>query len=417
MDHNQHILISGGGIAGPALAYWLHQYGFKVTIVEKALAIRKGGYRVDIRGAGVQVVEKMGLLDEVRQHSTTLGGSSMIDNSGKRIVNLDDPDIFGMRQAGDAEIMRGDLVNILYEATKTFTDYIFDDQIEEISQNATGVEAIFKSGAQHKFDFVVAADGLHSGLRNIVFPKQDILIRNLGACLCTFTMPNIFDLKHWELAYQGAGKLLNVYSLAENEDAKVFMLFTVNEQIDDYRNSITQKKIITEKFSGDGWKAKEILEAMHQAPDFYFDTISQVHMNTLSTERVVLIGDAGYCPSPASGQGSSMALVGAYILAGELATAREDYRFAFSAYEREMLPYISVNQELGVQILKEMIPKSKIQVWFQTRILSLILKLPWREQLFRSMLKKVQGNVNRAANAIRLKSYFSDIHHADQSEV
>jgi 2-polyprenyl-6-methoxyphenol hydroxylase-like FAD-dependent oxidoreductase len=172
----------------------------------------------------------------------------------------------------------------------------------------------------------------------------------------------------------------------------------------DYHDTAQQKAMVESSFKDAGWELPKLLKSMHDAPDFYFDSISQVHMTSLARERVVLLGDAGYCASPASGQGTSLALVGAYVLAGELATAA-GHSQAFASYQQEMSRFIELNQQLGVRVLKDMVPRSKWQVWFQNMAMRVMLHLPNKERIFRSMISKTQQAVNDAANGIDLKSY------------
>lgn len=404
---NKSILISGAGIAGQALAYWLHQYGFKVTVVEKAAGIRNAGYRVDIRGAAVKVAAKMGILDDIKQAATAMRGSTLVNSKGKRLVDLADPNIFGMREAGDVEIMRGDLTDLLYQATKNNIEYLFNDAVTGIYQATKNVNVIFKNTEPRTFDLVVGADGLHSAVRNVVFGREHSFIKDMGYYAAIFTMSGSFDLDAWEIAYPAAGKIINVYSTGKNKPAKVFLMFAATTLQYHHQDIQQQKNIVANHFHGEGWRVPEIVEAMHTAGDFYFDSISQVHMERLHRDRVVLLGDAGYCASPASGQGTSLALVGAYVLAGELAAAQGDHHQGFGSYERHMRPFIQKNQQLGITVLKEMVPASKRQILFQAFIMRLMLRLPGREKLFKSMLKETQRAVNEAANEVVLKDYGS----------
>jgi len=399
---NKHILISGASIAGPALAYWLTRYGFSVTVVEKAPAIREGGYRVDIRGTAVDIVERMGLFDEIKAKESTMRGSSVVNRKGERLVNFDDPNLFGMRQERDVEIMRGDLANVLYEATREEVNYIFDDTIVCFEEVDDRVLVQFKRGEARIFDLVVGADGLHSRVRSLAFEEDRTCIHHLGYYVAVFGVPNTFNLDHWELLYSSNGKAVNVFSMNEQEEAKVYCLFSTTEPVKYHHQDIpAQKKILLDHFRQEEGFITELLPYLSDTDDFYFDSISQVRLSALSSGRTVLLGDAGYCASPASGQGTSLALVGAYILAGELAKTAGEHTVAFAAYEQEMRTYIEKNQELGVWALEEMVPHSRKQAWFQLFMLRVLIRLPWRKQILKSFLKKIQETVDAAANAIR----------------
>ena len=401
---NKNILISGASIAGPALAFWLNKYGFNVTIVEKTAVLREGGYRVDVRGAAVDVAGRMGLMNKIRESATAMRGSSFINSSGKRLVSMADPDMFGMRQPNDAEIMRGDLSNILYEATKNDVTYIFNDSIADIVQTADDVHVTFKSGRLGTFDLIVGADGLHSSVRNLAFGDSKNFIQNFGYYFAIFSIPNFFGLDHWELSYMAESRVMNVFSTGDNNEAKALFMFACDTSNYNYRDIETQKKALYARYKDDGGEVSKVMNCLAGTSDFYFDSISQVHIDSLSRGRVVLLGDAGYCPSPATGQGTSLALVGAYTLAGELAAASGNYELAFSRYEKNMGGFIAKNQEL-IKGMEQMFPKSKRQVWLQTNAMRLMLRLPWKEKILKGMFKKAQQKVDGAANSIVLKDY------------
>jgi 2-polyprenyl-6-methoxyphenol hydroxylase-like FAD-dependent oxidoreductase len=401
---NQNVLISGASIAGPALAFWLTRYGFNVTVIEKAPIIRKGGYRVDVRGVAVEVAERMGIMSKIRESGTAMKGSSFINSEGKRLVNIYDPNLLGMRQANESEIMRGDLANILYDATKNDTEYIFNESITKIVQTEENVIVTFKNGSPRTFDLVIGADGLHSNVRNIAFGKENGFIQNFGYYFAIFTISNFFELDHWELSYFSEGKVMNIFSAGDDNEAKALFMFASDTTGHNYHDIEKQKKILYDRYKDDGGDILKVVKTVADTPDFYFDSISQVHMDSLSRDRVVLLGDAGYCPSPATGQGTSLALVGAYILAGELAQAAGDYRVAYSNYEQEMGGFIKINQRL-IEGLEQMFPKSKKQVWLQTNVMRLLLHLPWKEKILKGMFKKIQQKVDVAANGITLKDY------------
>nr|BBH87775.1 FAD-dependent oxidoreductase [Thermosporothrix sp. COM3] len=397
---NRRILISGASITGPTLAYWLSRYGFQPTIVEQAPTLREGGYKVDIRGVAIDVIEWMGLLPAIRQASTQMKGGTYVD-SRKRPVASIPADILNYREGRDDEVVRGDLSRILYEHTRDDVEYLFGDSITAIEQHEDGVQVSFRHAAPRTFDLVIGADGLHSNVRTLAFGDEAQFIRHLGAYVSIFSTPNFFQLDHHELYYPLPGKIVGSYSAHDTEDAKAFFYFMSPQLTYDYRDYQQQKQLLVEQFAGEGGIVPQLLEVVWDAPDFYFDSLSQIYMDYWSAGRVVLAGDAGYCASPASGQGTSLALVGAYVLAGELAEAHGDYRTAFARYEDVLRGYVTANQNLGAQGVGDSIPRTRIEIGLRTLMLRLLSLLPRQ----RSLVGKMSQATQQAANAIKLKHY------------
>jgi 2-polyprenyl-6-methoxyphenol hydroxylase-like FAD-dependent oxidoreductase len=395
------ILISGASIAGPALAFWLQRHGFRPTVVERAPSLREGGYKVDIRGVAVDVVRRMSLLEQVHAESTDMRGAAFVNKRGKELATLD-ADTFGFRHGDDTEILRGDLAKILYAATRDTTEYVFGDWITGLDERSDGVHVTFAHSGPRRFDLVVGADGLHSGVRALAFGPEEDHLRRFDAYISISTVPNTLELDRWELLHSAApGKMVNVYSTARADDAKAAFWFTAPPLAYDRRDVESQKDLVAGQFAGLGWEIPELLEAMREAGDFYFDPVCQIVMDRLSAGRVTLLGDAGYCASPASGQGTSLALVGAYVLAGELAAASGDHSVAFARYEAEMRPYIKKNQALAKTALRGIIPQSRAFAWFNTRMIKLMPYLPGRNRVLEQMSRPIR----EAANALVLKDY------------
>ncbi|MEV7543483.1 FAD-dependent monooxygenase [Streptomyces sp. NPDC089915] len=382
------VLISGASVAGPALAFWLHRHGFAPTIVERAPALRQGGYAVDFRGeAHLTVLRRMGILDELRAARTGTGSMSYVDASGRPRAKLP-ADLF----AGDLEVLRGDLARILYEATKEHTEYVFGDSVASLAEDADGVHVTFERGAPRRFDLVIGADGLHSRTRGLVFGPEERFVKHLGVYCAVFTTDNHLGLDRTGHAYRTAGRLVAVYSARENTEAKAVFYFGSPRLDLDRRDVARQQALLGERFAGNGWESDRLLERMREAPDFYFDSVGQVRMDGWSRGRVALLGDAAYCPSSLSGMGSGLALVGAYVLAGELAAAHGDHRTAFARYEREMRAYAEGCQKMGDGVARLMVPGSRLLAGLLDRYYKVMPYLPGKDMAAR-MARKAAENI------------------------
>ncbi|WTL13833.1 FAD-dependent monooxygenase [Kribbella sp. NBC_01505] len=387
------VLIVGASIAGPALAWWLHRYGFEVTVVERAPALLPGGYKVDIRGAALDVVAQMGLKDRLEGLGTDMRFMSFVNSTGRRLVDVR-ADLFMGRGEADLEVMRGDLSQILYDETRANVDYRFGDTVTGL--NAVTGEVTFEHADAQSYDVVIGADGLHSTVRRLAVAGDGV--HDLGHLVSIATVPNHLELDRWELIYSVPGRTVNLYSTARDTDAKVLFLFSADQPYE-RQDTEQQLRILNTTFRGAGWETDRLLEAAATSDDFYFDTVSQVQLDRYSVDRVSLVGDAAYCPSFASGQGTSLALVGAYVLAGEL--SRSTPATAFPAYEQLMRPYVARNLKLGRDNLGRMISKSPLQSWMGAMMLRVLPKLPLKDTL----VAKVTQPIHDASRAIELPSY------------
>ena len=359
MDENRDILISGASVAGPALAYWLSRYGFHPTVVERAPQLRGGGYAVDFRGAAhLSVLAKMGILDAVKARQTHLSATTIVDQQGRPVAQMP-AHVF----AGDVEILRGDLAEILYEATRGTTEYVFGDSITRLEEGPGGVQAWFEHAPSRTFSLIIGADGLHSNVRQLAFGEHDRFLEDLGLCVSIFSMPDSAGLDHAGLLCNVPGRTAGVFSTGDNQ-AIAQLYFAAPGVGYGHRDVAQQKQIVAEAFAGMGWRVPQLLAAMQQAPDFYFDTVSQVHLDSWSAGRVALVGDAA-CAAGPGGNGTGNAVVAAYVLAGELATAGGDHQTAFGRYEQLVRPYVAKGQKQargGKDFLAPATPKKIAQV-------------------------------------------------------
>lgn len=363
------VLISGASIAGPAAAYWLARRGIDVTVVERTASLRGGGYPIDIRGAACEVVKRMGLYPRLQQAHVDTRALEFVDGQGERIARIAPEEITGGEQGSDIEIARGDLAAALYEATRDSVNYRFDDSIAALDERDDGVEVGFAKGGTAKYDVVIGADGLHSNVRSLVFGPEHQFEHYLGFCFAGFSMKNTFGLSHEGTNYNVLGKWAGIY--APGETNSVFGLLVFRYPESPFRTPISDagKRALTARmFEGENWLVPQMVEAMLGADDLFFDAVSQIRMPSWSSGGVVLTGDAAHATSFLSGQGSSVALVSAYVLAGEL-TSGASYREAFAAYERVARGFIEGNQNLVSEGRTTMMPKTQEELDFRNAML------------------------------------------------
>ncbi|WP_278265774.1 FAD-dependent monooxygenase [Nocardia sp. AG03] len=341
------VLVAGASIAGPALAHWLRRRGAVVTVVERAAALRPGGQAVDARGITKEVIRRMGLDTAVRAACTQTIGAHTVDADGNVLETFRVDDDGGDGFIAEIEILRGDLSQVLYDDTRGDAAYLFGDRIAELSQDADGVDVVFDSGERRRFELVIGADGLHSGLRSMVFGPHEQFVRHLGHVLAFFSVPNEFGLDEWLIEYQESGRSAGLRPIRDATRAMAMFSFPADGVDVDYRDVDAQKRLLRARIDGLGWLTPRILAHLDDTPDFYLDQVAQVVMDRWSRGRVGLLGDAAFSSSPMSGQGTGLALVGAYVLAGELAAAEWNPEIGFARYEARMRSFVEANQEIA----------------------------------------------------------------------
>jgi len=369
------VLISGASIAGPMLAYWLSWSGADVTVVERAPTLRKtGGHAVDLFRPSMEISAKMGVLPRIEALATGTDTMTIHRTGRRRPIRVDLTKLTGAASDQHVEIMRDDLSEVYYDASRDGAEYVFGDSITAISPDG---EVTFEHAPSRRFDVVVGADGLHSNVRRLVFGDEAALTRFIGGYLAVVSAPKSMAHHNEMFGHLGVGRLAAVYTADHLDDARIVFMFSSKQELEyDYRDAPRQKELLRNAFAVMHPQVDRWLAELDQTPAFYFDAISQLQLDTWSRGRVTLVGDAGYCPGPAVGGSTSLAVIGAYVLAGELAQADGDYQRAFAAYEREMTESVRRSRAFARGAAKTIIPDSRTAVWALCCGLQLVSLLP-----------------------------------------
>ena len=392
MKPAMRVLISGAGVAGPTLAWFLAKAGARITVVEKAPALLPYGQNVDMRGSAVSVIRKMGLLDEVRRANTTEKGTQFIDSRGRPFAPFPVQQGSSASFTSEYEILRGDLAALLHAATKDFpnVDYRFGTTVRRVVSNGDDAVTVeLSNGEVCKFDLLVAADGQWSKLRAQCFPAGSIDVVDKNMYAAYFTLPRRPGDDDWWNVYPALGARL--VSIRPDPHGTVRAGFTrmpctpaqaAAWDAAAHGDRHAQKALLRKEFADAGWQAPRLLDAMGAAPDFYFHAIQQIKMAHWSTARVVCLGDAAHAPSPLTGMGTSLAITGAYLLAGELSKldAGEHPARALKAYESAFRPFFEAEQKIPFFVPAIVHPATAWQRWLlQTFVVALsrLLAISW----------------------------------------
>lgn len=373
------ILISGAGIAGPCLAYWLRHHGFEPTLVERASEPRTGGYIVDFWGAGFDVADRMGLVPQILNRGYRLQELRQVDRDGKRVSGFE-LKVFDRITGGRfTSLPRSELAASIYQALDDRVETIFDDSIVAIEQLEGKVAVRFDRGPPRVFDLVIGADGLHSQVRRLVFGEEARFELYLGLKVAAFSVAGYRPRD--ELAYVIHSEVgQQVGRFAMRDDRTLFLFVFADENPDIPSDHAGQAALLRDRFSNSGWECPNILQGLDDADGLYLDRVSQIRADRWAQGRVALVGDAAFCVSLLGGQGSALAMLAAYILAGELKQANGGHELAFARYQQRLATFIAGKQKAAVRFGPFFAPRSRLGIFMRNQVMKL-MAIPFVSEL------------------------------------
>jgi 2-polyprenyl-6-methoxyphenol hydroxylase-like FAD-dependent oxidoreductase len=353
------VLISGLGIAGPTLAFWLRAAGFRPTLVEQAPALRDGGYVIDFWGLGYDIAERMGLRDAINDMGYHMREMRIVNEQGKRVAGFGTRVFRELTGGHYVTIPRSVLSRLLVERIKDSTEIIFGDQICDLRQQADRVEVRLADGGERTFNLVVGAGGLHSKVRRLALGPDERFEKHLGYMVAAFETTGYRPRdENVYVMYSFPGHMVGRVSLRDDRTLFLFVFSAEAAALVTPPEAQQQKAILRARFGGKGWECSQILEALDRTDDLYFDRVSQIRMPRWSQGRIALVGDAAYCVSLVAGQGSALAMTGAYVLAGELASACGQHVEGFANYEKVLRAFIDAKQQGAERFAGAFAPKT-----------------------------------------------------------
>ena len=355
----RNVLVSGASFAGLSTAYWMNRLGYRVTVIERANELRRGGTPVNIREGTVDIVKRMGLFEQIQTNRITMERLEFknADDVTEGSIQLKrEEDQF---TDDEYEIERNTLLAILFDAVKNDVEFVFNNSVNSLNETENGIRVAFETGPQRTFDLVFGCDGLHSTVRKIWFGNETEYIHFLEQYFSITIVNKLLISENTSQMYNVPGKavMLNAYN---NKTDIIFCFVSEKEIPYNYRDEQQQRKIIREQFAGESWKTAKLLEEVEQSKTFYFDKLCQIKMPSWTKGRVALVGDAGYCASPAAGMGGSLAVEGAAALADAFQKHGGDFVLAFQDYNKNLRPFIEEVQAEAVRTgLESLAPRTE----------------------------------------------------------
>lgn len=323
------VLISGAGIAGATAAHWLARHGFGVTVVEKDVGIRSSGNPVDVRGEALAIVEAMGVLPRLREAATRPRESLLVDEEDQPIARLATQNSGRRGESAEVELSRSALADTLLGSCPDAVEVRFDNSITDLTQDPNGVDVRLDTGQELRFDLVIGADGVHSRTRKLILGEERTFSLQLGLTVATLPIPELADVPEEVRIFNTPGRMVAIHPGRDIPGAAFIFRHHWPVTLDP-RDVDRVKQLITATYSSQRWRVQELLTKVAAAEDIYADAVIRMRVPHWSVGRVVLVGDAASSVS-LFGDGSSKAIIGAHLLATQLARS-DNHRTAFRRY-------------------------------------------------------------------------------------
>jgi len=362
------VLVSGAGIAGPCLAYWLRRHGFHPVIVERSPQLRTGGYVIDFWGAGFEVADRMGLASRLMHEGYQVKEVREVDRDGVRVSGFGTAAFERVAKGRFTSLPRGALAASIYDTLGSNVETLFGDSVTALEQEGDRLRVQFEKNAPRTFDLVIGADGLHSKVRKLAFGDEARFERYLGMKVAAFEVSGYRPRD--ELVYvthTAVGQQIGRFAMRDDRTMFLFLFHDPDPSLPE--GLAAQKDLLRDRFSDSGWESPRILAALDGASELYMDRVSQIQMERWSQGRVALVGDAAFCVSLLAGQGSALAMISAYVLAGELLAAGGRYHDAFERYEARLRDYMHRKQEGAERFAGAFAPRTRAGLFFRNQVI------------------------------------------------
>jgi 2-polyprenyl-6-methoxyphenol hydroxylase-like FAD-dependent oxidoreductase len=367
------VLISGGGIAGLTLAYWLHHYDIPAVVIEQAPAIRREGYAIDFLGTGYAVAERMGIIDELAAHQIPFDKFLYVNKEGKPVAEMDAALMRNLTKGKYLGLMHATLEEVLYDALAGQVEVRFGRSLTHVVDGPDGVVATFNDGTTESFDLLIGADGVHSITRSMVFGPETQFSRYLGYTIAVYLLADHYGISptHSFQIYIQPKRMAAAYCTDQPGQILIFFMYHSAQQEHVPRDQRLPR--LREAFAGMGWLTDRFLADVDPTASVFMDTVVQIQMSTWHRGRVALVGDACDCPTLASGQGASLAMGGAYLLAQALHETA-DYGQAFQRYEQQLYGFVQEQQKNGRSFAKSFLPATPLGLVAQRAMMKVLLR-------------------------------------------